>query len=112
MTTQMKLLRRNHKTVFALIHEHYNPDTFESTVNDEEKIRIIDEVHRLFDLGYIEESDKKLDEIPLTPAAAALALLEPGSARDELRKFYNMADADKAFGPDWLEMFEDYDGRG
>ncbi|MCC8165482.1 MAG: hypothetical protein LIQ31_04895, partial [Planctomycetes bacterium] len=93
------------------IQKHYNPRTFVSTVSDEEKLRIIDKVHQLFKEGRMEEGDDIHNGIPLTPAIAALALLEPGSTRDQLRKNYNLADADKAFGSDWLEMFEEYNGR-
>lgn len=111
MTTRVHLLPRTYEAILEFVLAHYDPLTFQSTVSDDDKKRILKKVHRLMDEGRKDDSSAALHEIPLTPPTAALALLEPDSSRKELRNCYNLADADKAFGADWLEMFEEYDGR-
>ncbi|MCC8108074.1 MAG: hypothetical protein LIQ30_03300 [Planctomycetes bacterium] len=83
----------------------YDEDTFISTMSDEEKDRIIEHYSELMDQGKEEEAEKVFDQIPCDPSFILTQLVLLGR-EDFLEMGLNTADAEKAYGADWLDRFD------
>lgn len=80
--------------------------TFQSTMHIDERHRIYAEAGALYDNGRRDEAFVLQRKIPLPPHMALNMLRDPlFGAAYLLDEGYNLADAAKCFGQDWMERY-------
>lgn len=83
----------------------YDESTFVSTMSDEERSKHLVEYGNLMDQGKEQEAKKLWKRVPSDPTFLMTQLVLLG--REEFLKLgFNTADAEKAYGADWLDRFD------
>lgn len=83
----------------------YDVANFESTMSDEEASRLIDLHYALLKEGKEDEAHEVVRQIPAHPCHALTQLVMLGK-EDIFVLDMNLADAEKAYGPDWMDRFD------
>ena len=79
-------------------------DNWDSTMSREETYALLEAAHIEFKRGNDEAGDAILMKIPLAPSPAMCYATQVGLGPKALKESgLNLADANKKFGPDWLE---------
>ena len=79
-------------------------DNWDSTMSREETYALLEAADVEFEKGNEEAGYALLYKIPLAPSLAMCYATQVGLGPEALKKSkLNLADADKKFGPDWLE---------
>ncbi len=83
----------------------YDERAFVSTMSSEERSKILVEYGDLMDQGKEEEAERVWNRIPDDPTFVLTQLVLLGR-EDFMELRLNTADAEKAYGADWLERFD------
>ncbi len=75
-------------------------------MSQEERTKVIERAAACAETGDMQKYHDIMGEIPLDPRVVLRNLVSPFLGLDFLSEGFNLADADKAFGPDWRERFE------
>ncbi len=105
MSTQEKVVL-SFNNVSRFLAENFDGVNFVSTMSKEERMKVIQRAAACRETGDMEKYDEVMGEIPLDPRVVLRNLVSPLLGLDYLSEGFNLADADKAFGPDWQERFE------